>query len=68
MDESRVYEIRIEGRLGDQWSDWFGGLDISADPGGGTTLRGPLIDQAALFGVLSKIQALNLALISVNRK
>lgn len=62
-----VYEIRVEGILPDQWSDWFEGLTIQNDPNGETILRGQLSDQAALFGVLNKIQALNLILISVNR-
>ncbi|MEJ2749190.1 MAG: hypothetical protein P8183_14990 [Anaerolineae bacterium] len=67
MDEPCVYEIRIAGHLPDRWSDWFGEMTIHNNPNGETTLRGLLTDQAALFGVLSKIQALNLTLISVNR-
>ncbi len=67
MDKPRVYEIRVEGHLTDRWSDWFEGLAIRNDAGGETTLNGPFADQAALFGVLSKIHALNLTLISVNR-
>lgn len=61
------YEIRVEGHLTDRWSEWFEGLAINNAPDGGTTLSGVLIDQAALMGVLVKIQALNLTLISVNR-
>lgn len=67
MDEPYFYEIRIEGHLTDCWSDWFDGLAIRNGPGGATTLSGSFIDQAALFGVLTKIHALNLTLISVNR-
>lgn len=67
MDKPRFYEIRVEGHLADGWSDWFEGLAIQVDPNGETTLSGRLIDQAALFGVLTKIHALNLALISVYR-
>lgn len=67
MEAPRIYEIRIEGHLSDRWSDWFAGLTIRNGPDGGTTLRGSLADQAALFGVLNKIHALNLTLISVNR-
>ncbi len=66
MDKPRVYEIRIEGHLTDRWSDWFEGLALRNEPDGETTLSGPFIDQAALFGLLSKIHALNLTLISVN--
>lgn len=68
MDKSRFYEIRIEGHLvTDRWVDWFEGLAIHNDPDGGTTLSGALVDQSALMGVLGKIQALNMTLISVNR-
>ena len=67
MDSSHVYEIRVEGHLADRWSDWFDGLEIRNDPNGETTLTGPLTDQSALFGVLTRIHALNLPLISVNR-
>jgi hypothetical protein len=62
-----IYEIRMEGHLPDRWSDWFDGLAIRNGANGETTLTGPLTDQSALFGVLSKIHALNLVLISVNR-
>lgn len=66
-DKACVYEIRIEGHLTDRWSDWFEGLAIRNEPDGETTLSGPFTDQASLFGLLSKIHALNLTLISVNR-
>ena len=67
MDKPCIYEIRVEGHLSDSWSDWFEGLSIHNEPGGETTLRGPFTDQAALFGMLGRIHALNLILISVNR-
>jgi hypothetical protein len=67
MDEARVYEIRIEGQLTERWADWFDSLTLRSEPGGETTLSGPLADQAALLGVLNKIHALNLTLISVHR-
>ena len=67
MDIPRVYEIRVEGHLGDRWSDWFDGLAIRNDPKGETRLTGPLLDQAALYGVLAKIHSLNLVLVSVIR-
>lgn len=67
MNEVDIYEIRVEGVLPDQWSDWFEGLAIQNDINGETILRGPLSDQAALFGVLMRIQALNLTLISLKR-
>lgn len=67
MDELWFYEIRVEGQLTDLWSNWFEGLAIQPDSNGETKLRGQVSDQAALFGVLNKIHALNLTLISVNR-
>jgi hypothetical protein len=67
MSNSTYYEIRVEGELADNWSDWFEGLEIRAELNGETSLRGVLIDQAALFGVLSRIHSLNLVLISVQR-
>jgi hypothetical protein len=67
MDKLYLYEIRVEGHLTERWSEWFEGLAIRNDSGGVTTLSGSFVDQAALFGVLTKIHALNLTLISVNR-
>lgn len=67
MDGVYIYEIRVEGRLGARWSAWFEGMAICDDGRGATTLRGRLPDQAALFGLLAKIQALNLPLVAVNR-
>ncbi len=68
MDSPSFYEIRVEGHLTDRWFDWFDGLAIRNDPNGETTLSGSLADQAALFGVLAKIHALNLTLVSVYRR
>lgn len=67
MDIPRVYEICVEGHLRDRWSDWFDGLAIHNDPNGETRLTGPLLDQAALYGVLAKIHNLNLVLVSLVR-
>jgi hypothetical protein len=64
---SCIYEIRVEGHLAERWSDWFEGLAIHNDTSDETTLAGPLVDQAALFGVLTKIHALNMIIISVKR-
>ncbi len=68
MEKRYFYEIRVEGIITDRWSDWFDGLAIRNEPNGETTLVGSIKDQAALLGVLSKIQALNLTLISVSRE
>ena len=67
MDKPCFYEIRVTGILTEHWSDWFEGLAIQAGPTDETVLSGQLADQAALYGVLAKIQALNLTLISVHR-
>jgi len=62
-----VYEIRVQGHLDQRWSAWFEGLTISYDGDDGTVLRGPLVDEAALHGVLIKIRDLTLPLLAVNR-
>jgi len=67
MDTPFVYEIRVEGHLSDHWSTWFDGLMIQIEPNGDTKLTGLLADQAALYGVLAKINNLNLVLVSVVR-
>jgi hypothetical protein len=67
MDGRYVYEIRVEGRLGERWSAWFDGFAVCDDGCGGTRLSGPVPDQAALFGLLGKIHALNLTLVSLHR-
>ncbi len=66
------YEIRIEGELGDMWTNWFEGLSIRKEQNEEshlptTILYGPIPDQPALFGVLNKIRDLNLTLISLKR-
>jgi hypothetical protein len=61
------YEIRVEGHIGDSWSSWFEGLSLHREGNGETVLRGPLVDQAALHGVLMRIRDLGLPLVSVNR-
>jgi len=60
------YEIRVQGRLGSSWSDWFEGLTIHCEVNGETVLHGP-VDQAILHGVLMKIRDLGLPLVSVCR-
>ena len=62
-----VYQIRIEGYLDDQWTDWFSGLSVSLEENGDTLLTGLVVDQAALFGLLKKIRDLGLPLVSLNR-
>ena len=59
------YEIRIKGHLDDRWADWFGGLTITLEDNGDTLLAGPVADQAALHGLLSKVRDLGMPLLSV---
>ncbi len=61
------YQIRIEGQLGSQWTDWFDGLSVTEEEGGTTLLTGPITDQSALHGLLKKVRDLGMPLISVNR-
>jgi hypothetical protein len=65
-DHPVVYQIRIKGHLGSQWTDWFEGLTITLEEDGDTLLTGPVIDQAALHGLLKKVRDLGLPLISVS--
>jgi hypothetical protein len=62
-----IYHIKIQGHLGSEWTDWFGGLSITLSDNGETLLHGPVVDQAALHGVLRKVRDLGMPLISVNR-
>jgi hypothetical protein len=62
-----VYQIRIKGHLSRQWTGWFGGLTITLEENGETLLTGPMIDQAALHGLLKKVRDLGMPLLSVNR-
>jgi hypothetical protein len=61
------YEIRVQGRLDQCWSEWFDGLAISYDAEDNTRLCGPLVDEAALHGVLIKVRDLSLPLLAVQR-
>jgi hypothetical protein len=68
-DPSRppVYQIRVKGRLGPRWADWFAGLTITPEANGDTLLTGPVVDQAALHGLLRRVRDLGLPLLSVSR-
>jgi hypothetical protein len=66
-NEPQCYEIRLKGHLGDRWGSWFGGLDITLEENGDTLIIGPVIDQAALFGLLRKVRDVGMPLVSVNR-
>lgn len=62
----RHYTIEVEEQLDDQWQEWFDGFTISRNAIGQTTMYGSIQDQAALHGVLKKINNLGLTLVSVN--
>jgi hypothetical protein len=64
-DHPTVYQIRVRGHLGSQWRDWFGGLTVTLDENGDTLLTGPVLDQAALYGLLKKVRDLGIPLVSV---
>ncbi len=64
-EEPARYELRISGHLDDHWSAWFGGSTLTCESDGTTTLRGPVVDQAALHGLLDRIRDLGVTLISV---
>ena len=60
------YEIRLKGQLNARWADWFDGMTIRLDNNGDTLLSGPVVDQAALHGLLKKVRDVGLTLLSVN--
>ncbi len=62
------YEIRVQGHLDQYCSEWFDGLTISYDADDNTILCGPLVDEAALHGVLIKVRDLALPLLAVSRE
>jgi hypothetical protein len=65
--QATTYEIRVEGHLDPAWGDWFLGLAVTPEENGDTLLTGPVVDQAALHGLLRKVRDLGVPLISINR-
>ncbi len=63
---TQYYEIRLKGHLDDRWAEWFEGLTITLEDNGDTHLAGPLVDQAALYGLLKKVRDLGMPLVSVS--
>ena len=63
--QRQIYEIRVQGHLGNQWADWFENMSICLENCGSTTLTGPVADQAALHGLLRKIRDLGMPLLSL---
>ncbi|WP_407690843.1 hypothetical protein [Rubrobacter tropicus] len=63
LDRPMVYQIRLKGHLGPKWADWFGDVTITLEDDGETLLTCPVVDQAALHGLLRKIRDLGMPLI-----
>jgi hypothetical protein len=67
MATPTVYRIRVRGHLRPEWSEWFGGMTITLEENGDTTLSGPVADQPALHSLLVQVRDLGLTLIAVDR-
>jgi hypothetical protein len=67
LDQPMVYQIRIKGHLNRRWTEWFGDVTITLEDNGETLLTCPVVDQAALHGLLRKVRDLGLPLISAIR-
>ncbi len=61
------YEIKLKGHLDARWSAWFDGLTLTRQSDGTTLIHGPVVDQAALHGLLQKVRDVGLPLVSVQR-
>jgi hypothetical protein len=59
-------EIRVKGQIDQHWSDWFDDLTVTHTDQNETFLTGPIVDQAALHGLLAKLRDLGLPIVSVN--
>ncbi len=59
------YEIRVNGHLGSRWAAWFDGLNLTTENDGVTLISGPVVDQAALHGLLNKLRDLGIPLVSL---
>lgn len=65
-DQPSVFQIRIKGHLGHQWTDWFDGMAITLEDDGNTLLTGPVVDQATLHGLIKKVRDLGMPLVSID--
>ena len=61
------YEIRVKGHLGSRWAAWFDGLSLTNEDDGTTVIRGPVVDQAALHGLLQKLRDIGIPLVSLTQ-
>lgn len=66
QNQPGCYQIRLKGQLDSKWTEWFEGMSITLEEDGNTLLTGPVIDQAALHGLLKKIRDLGLTLLAIN--
>ena len=66
-NEPTIYQIRVGGRLGEQWAAWFEQMTLTQTENGETIITGPVVDQTALYGLLRKVRDLGLPLISVSQ-
>ena len=66
-EQSNFYQIRVKGHLDPQWSDWFEGMAVTPDDNESTLITGPVIDDAALHGLLKRVRDSGLRLLSVNQ-
>ena len=64
---AQYYDIRLKGHMEARWANWFDGLTIILEEDGNTLLTGPVVDQAALHGLLKKVRDLGMTLVSVNQ-
>ncbi len=71
FDQTAIYQIKVQGRLDERWANWFDGMSIAFEPAEDgstiTMLTGPVVDQAALYGLINRMRDLGLPLISVGR-
>jgi len=68
MSKTDTYEIRVQGRLDDRWASWFDGMEIVTGDDGSTLIRGPVVDQSALHGLIQKVRDLGVPLISITHQ
>ncbi len=64
MTAPRQYELRVDGRLDERWSEWFEGLVVGTGDDGTSTLTGPVADQAQLHGILARVRDVGVTLLS----